>query len=95
MLLDPELFPMRIEFDGRCAPTCGVSVHGDVDVSSREFVHRFTFPKGTEDLFPVRVTEVEGVYLATFSPDQREWKIECPLCRAEIVVAIPSDGSEE
>lgn len=82
---------MRMKVVGRCAPACGVTVYGDVEVSSREFVHRFTFPKGTEDLVPAKPTEVEGVHLATFGPDQREWKIECPLCRAEILVAKPHD----
>jgi hypothetical protein len=78
---------MRIKVVGRCSPECGVTVHGEVESSSREIVHRFEFPKGSEGLVSSRPTEVEGFHLATFGPDEREWKIECPLCRAKILVA--------
>jgi hypothetical protein len=69
---------------GRCA--CGLSVDGDLDEDSREFIHRFALPQGLDELVRSRATEVEGIRLLTFAPGD-EWSVECPLCRSRILLS--------
>jgi hypothetical protein len=66
---------------GSCG--CGLTVRGELDEDSREFVHRFAFPPGAAALVKSRATEVEGIRLLTFPPGD-EWTVDCPLCQARI-----------
>jgi len=68
-----------------CSPQCGAQVAGEVDTDTREFIHRFRFPNGVEDLLPRTRTEVEGIRLVTFGPDS-EWFVDCPVCRGKIPI---------
>jgi hypothetical protein len=74
---------MILKARGKCS--CGVAVKGELDDSSREFIHRFSFPAGADALVKSRATEVDGIRLATFSPGD-EWSVECPLCQLKILV---------
>ena len=74
---------MILKAQGKCS--CGVSVRGELDEDSREFIHRFSFPAGADALVKSRATEVNGIRLATFSPGD-EWSVECPLCKSRILV---------
>lgn len=74
-----------------CPARCGATVTGEVDMESREFVHRFHLPESLETLHPRTTgTEVEGIRLVTFAPDSEDWYVDCPLCRRR----IPIPGSE-
>ena len=56
---------MILKARGGCS--CGVTVSGDLDEDSREFIHRFSVPPGAAILMKARVTEVaEGIRLVTF-----------------------------
>jgi hypothetical protein len=81
---------MLVKVIESCAETCGVQVKGEVDTATREFIHRFSFPRGSEALIRTRKTEVEGVRLVTFAPDAADWRVDCPLCGTAIVVGTPS-----
>lgn len=74
-----------------CPSRCGTELYGEVDGETREFIHRFRFPKGVEDLIPSTHTEVDEVRLITFGPDTGRWFLECPLCRTRI--PIPAEGT--
>ena len=78
---------MLLKATGRCVRECGVGVEGEVETASREFVYRLTFPPGAENLVQRPRTEVESFLLATFGPDEKDWGVECPLCRGRILVA--------
>ena len=69
---------------GASCPTCGVRVEGEVETSSREFVHRFDFPEGVEGAIRAVPTEIAGMHLATFAPDSKDWFVPCPLCERPI-----------
>lgn len=69
-----------------CRSECGVRVKGEIDTATREFIHTFFFPYGTEGLVTPRSTEVEGVCLVTFAPDAWDWSVECPGCGRPISV---------
>lgn len=73
---------------GVCPSGCGAQVDGELDTDSREFIHRFRFPRGVEDLLPRTRTEVEGIRLVTFGPDA-EWFVTCPVCRGRIAIFAP------
>ncbi len=77
---------MRVQVVANCQPRCGVRVEGEVETSSREFIHRFTFPAGAGVAAPP--TEVEETHLATFAPDSKHWFVECPLCGAPIHIDV-------
>ncbi len=77
---------MLLKVSKRCVETCGALVQGEIDTDTREFIHRFSFPRGSEALVAQRSTEVEGVRLVTFAPASSQWLVECPLCRSGIVV---------
>lgn len=77
---------MLVKAHGECP--CGVSVKGELDEASREFVHRFSFPRGAEPILQVRATEVEGIRLVTFPPGD-EWSVDCPVCRGKILLLKP------
>lgn len=72
-----------------CRSGCGAQVAGEIDTESREFIHRFRFPQGVEDLLPRTRTEVEGIRLVTFGPDS-EWFVSCPVCRGRISISYPT-----
>jgi hypothetical protein len=55
-------------------------VEGEVESASREFIHRFLLPEGSANGGRAARTEVEGIQLATFAPDSKEWFVTCPLC---------------
>jgi len=78
-----------VKVSKRCVETCGASLHGEIDTDTREFIHRFSFPRGSEALVAERTTEVEGVRLVTFAPNASRWGVECPLCHMTIVVGPP------
>lgn len=60
---------------------------GDVDTESREFIHRFRLPSGSESLVSRTRTEVEGIRLVTFAPEPGSWVLDCPVCRGRIPIA--------
>jgi hypothetical protein len=74
---------MLLKVNASCRPECGVLVRGEVETTSREFIHRFTFPAGMGVPGPPR-TEVEETLLATFGPDSKHWFVPCPGCGAMI-----------
>jgi hypothetical protein len=80
---------MLVKVAESCVETCGVRVKGEVDTATREFIHRFSFPRGSEAVIQARKTEVEGVRLVTFAPEAGEWSVDCPLCGAAISVGGP------
>jgi hypothetical protein len=80
---------MPLTISKPCAGSCGAWVKGEIDTDSREFIHRFSFPRGSEALVQERSTEVEGVRLVTFAPTASQWQVECPLCHAETFVGSP------
>ncbi len=61
---------------------------GEIDTSTREFIHRFDFPVGAWPAGTKR-TEVERSHLATFAPDSKEWFVVCPVCDASIRIELP------
>ncbi len=81
---------MLLKVSQRCAESCGAWVKGEIDTDTREFIHRFAFPRGSEALLPERITEVEGVRLVTFAPTVSEWRVRCPLCGNEISIGAPA-----
>ena len=78
---------MIVQAHGECP--CGVSVKGELDEQSREFVHRFTTPPGAESLVKSRATEVGGMRLVTFPPGD-EWDVDCPICHSKILLLATS-----
>ena len=78
---------MIVKAHGKCP--CGLAVKGELDESSREFVHRFAFPPGAAGLVKSRATEVDGIRLVTFPPGD-EWSVDCPLCHAQILLLTGS-----
>jgi hypothetical protein len=72
-----------VKISASCA-TCGVRVEGEVETSSREFVHRFYFPEGVAGAVRSVPTEFAGVHLSTFAPDSKDWFVACPLCEKPI-----------
>lgn len=71
---------MQVKVVASCRPECGVLVQGDVETTSREFIHRFLFPaRATGAAVPPR-TEVDEMRLVTFSPDSKDWSVDCPVC---------------
>lgn len=81
---------MIVEVAERCSTGCGVSVRGRVDTDSREFIHRFELPAGSEAVVAGRPTEVEGTRLETFGPGDETWSVSCPVCRSPI--PLPSSS---
>ena len=79
---------MQLKVSDACPSRCGVRVEGEVDLDTREFVHRFGIPAAAATLVTPNETEVDRMRLVTFGPEVREWFVECPVCRARI--AIPS-----
>jgi hypothetical protein len=77
---------MVVEIAKVCSGGCGVRVTGQLDAETREFFHRFTLPRGAEQLFKPPKTEVEKVQLVTFGPNVRVWSVECPVCRQAIPI---------
>ena len=75
---------MRAKIVASCTPRCGVRVEGEVETSTREFIHRFVFPAGSTGDVKAARTEVDDVRLATFAPDSKDWYLECPLCGSKI-----------
>jgi hypothetical protein len=80
---------MLVKVAESCVETCGVRVSGEIDTTTREFIHRFSFPRGSEAVLPARKTEVEGVRLVTFAPEAQLWSVDCPLCGTPISVGSP------
>ncbi|HTO76149.1 MAG TPA: hypothetical protein VMQ61_08730 [Thermoanaerobaculia bacterium] len=80
---------MRQKIHARCAPRCGVEIHGEFDAETRELIHRFTLPLGAEALLKTPRTEVERSRLATFAPDSKDWFVICPVCDASIRIELP------
>ena len=74
---------MRVKIVASCTPSCGVLVQGEVETSTREFIHRFAFPASGGGVKTTR-TEVDDVRLATFAPDSKDWYLECPSCASKI-----------
>ena len=71
---------MRVKVVASCRPECGVLVQGEVETTSREFIHRFLFPaRAVGTVAPPR-TEVDEMRLVTFSPDSKDWLLDCPGC---------------
>jgi hypothetical protein len=70
--------------------SCGVRLGGELDPSSRELIHRFSFPAGAT-LSGAPTTEVDS-RIATFPPDSKDWVLACPLCGATIPID-PERGS--
>ena len=77
---------MVVQIEEACSARCGVRVSGEIDTSTREFVHQFALPPGAEEVLKPRKTEVERVRLVTFSPGSRQWFVECPICGQAITV---------
>jgi hypothetical protein len=75
---------MRAKIVASCTPRCGVLVQGEVETSTREFIHRFAFPAGSAGGVKVALTEVDDARLTTFAPDSKYWYVECPLCGSKI-----------
>lgn len=75
---------MIVKAQGKCS--CGVVVKGELDETSREYIHSFSLPPGMPVSVKVRATEVSGVRLVTFAPGD-EWNVECPICRSRILLA--------
>jgi hypothetical protein len=75
-----------VQVDESCSARCGVRVTGEVDTTTREFVHQFGLPAGAEEILKPRKTEVERVRLVTFSPGSRLWLVECPICGQNITI---------
>ncbi|MGE5277257.1 MAG: hypothetical protein ACM3SU_09710 [Acidobacteriota bacterium] len=73
---------MKVKVAASCKSRCGARVEGEVETSSREFIHRFSFPQAGKPEGPH--TEFEEVRLATFAPDSKDWFVECPLCGSPI-----------
>jgi hypothetical protein len=84
---------MRVKVVAGCRPECGVLVQGEVEISSREFVHRFFFPARTLGAVAPPETEVEEVRLTTFAPDSKTWRVECPVCGGAIPIEAPTSRS--
>ncbi len=80
---------MLVKVAQSCGAGCGVRVKGEIDTATREFIHTFSFPRGTEGLVQRRSTEVEGVCLATFALDAMDWTVECPVCHKPILIKKP------
>ena len=78
---------MLVRVDTACPARCGARVEGEVDTTSREFVHRFRVPEGNAPASPR--TEVTETHLATFAPDSKDWFVPCAVCAAR----IPIDAS--
>lgn len=74
---------MRANVFASCQGGCGVRVEGEVETSSREFIHRFLFPAGAGKL-EAPPTEFQEVRLATFPPDSKDWFVDCPSCGKRI-----------
>jgi hypothetical protein len=77
---------MRVKIAASCLPPCGVLVQGEVETSSREFLHRFAFPAPAARSIDAPRTEVEEMRLATFAPDSKDWFVDCPLCGRPIAI---------
>jgi len=77
---------MIVSVSAACPSSCGAEVRGEVDTETREFIHRFRLPSGSEPLVPRTRTEVDGVRLVTFPPDTEVWFVDCPVCRARISI---------
>jgi hypothetical protein len=71
---------MRVKVVASCRPECGVLVQGEVETTSREFIHRFLFPAHAVGAVAPPRTEVEEMRLVTFSPDSKDWQVDCPVC---------------
>ena len=78
---------MLVRVDTACPARCGARVEGEVDTTSREFVHRFRVPEGSAPAS--QRTEVTGRHLATFAPDSKDWFVPCPVCAARIPIDTP------
>ena len=82
---------MRTRVEAECPKRCGTRVTGEIDASTREFIHRFDFPVGAWPAAAKR-TEVDREHLATFAPDSKEWFISCPVCDAPIRIDVSPAG---
>jgi hypothetical protein len=78
--------PMLVKVVASCPPDCGVLVQGEVETSTREFVHRFFFPARAVGAVAPSRTEVEEMRLVTFPPDSKDWVVNCPVCGRPIRV---------
>jgi hypothetical protein len=76
---------MRVKVAANCPTRCGVRLEGEVDTSSREFIHHFTLPAAAL-LTGTPRTEIEGTHLATLAPDSKDWFVACPLCSTRILL---------
>lgn len=74
-----------------CPGHCGVRIDGEVDLESREFIHRFRMPVMTEEFARTTRTEIEGIRLVTFAPAPAEWFVDCPQCRRRIAIPATPD----
>jgi hypothetical protein len=83
---------MRTTVQAECPKRCGTRLTGDIDTTTREFIHRFEFPAGAWPAGAKR-TEVERAQLATFAPDSRDWFVACPVCGAPIRVDVDREGA--
>ena len=80
---------MLVKVTASCPARCGARVEGEVETTSREFVHRFDLPSG---LAPAGTpsTEAGATRLATFPPDSKDWVLPCALCGAGIPIEMPA-----
>ncbi len=79
-----SILSMQVKVVASCRPECGVLVQGEVETTSREFIHRFLFPARTAGSIAPPRTEVEEMRLVTFSPDSKDWVVPCPACGSPI-----------
>jgi hypothetical protein len=79
---------MLVKVAAICPAPCGTRVEGEVETTSREFVHRFAFPPGRAPA-GVPSTEAGASRLATFPPDSKGWFLPCALCGTPISIEIP------
>jgi hypothetical protein len=85
---------MRVKIVASCLTRCGVLVQGEVETSTREFIHRFAFPTSAADAIAIPRTEVEEMRLVTFAPDSKDWYVDCPLCGTPIrIESVGSTGT--
>jgi len=59
---------MQLKVSDACPSRCGVRVEGEVDLDTREFVHRFGIPAAAATLVTPNETEVDRMRLVTFGP---------------------------
>jgi hypothetical protein len=75
---------MRVKVVASCRPECGVLVQGEVETTSREFIHRLLFSARAVGAVAPPRTEVDEMRLVTFPSDSKDWLVDCPVCGSPI-----------